>query len=490
MAELNILYQDGAPARYSLDSGSFTIGRKSDCEIQIKDDSISRHHAVIERTEDNGWRIRDLGSRNGIKVDGTPYEETILGHDAELKIGDVHVEFTTDESSSSSSSSSTAASASASAEPGPSQQHAPSAPAEEPHPPAASTGTSPAAPASESNGETIEHIEEMSDIYQRIEQEFSRAIIGQRKVLEQLLIAIASNGHCLMIGLPGLAKTLMVRTLAQILQLQFQRVQFTPDLMPSDILGTDILDVDEKTGQKSFRFIKGPIFTNMLLGDEINRSPPKTQSALLESMQEKRVTVANHEFDLPLPFFVLATQNPLEQEGTYPLPEAQLDRFMFNVIVDYPQEGEEEAIVQATTSQQDVQLQRILTADDLLRLQKEVRQLPVSPHVVKYATRLARATRPGDEHAPAFIKSYISCGAGPRAAQFLVLGAKAKAVLHGRVNVGCADVRDIALPVLRHRMFTNFAADSEGITTDQLTNKLVLAVPEPEPSASAQENQS
>ena len=283
--------------------------------------------------------------------------------------------------------------------------------------------------------------------------EFGRVIVGQQQVAQELLIAIAAGGHCLMIGLPGLAKTLMVSTLAQILKLQFKRVQFTPDLMPSDIIGTDILDIDEH-GKRSFRFIKGPVFTNMLLADEINRTPPKTQAALLEAMQEKQVTASNQLFKLPPPFFVLATQNPLEQEGTYPLPEAP-------------------------TTRKKVDLNQLLSADDLVRIQAIVRDLPVSPHVVKYATRLVRMTRPKSEEAPDFIKQYIHCGAGPRAAQCLVLGAKARAILQGRVNVSCGDVRAIALPVLRHRLFTNFTADSEGVTADDIVARLLESAPEP-----------
>jgi len=294
-----------------------------------------------------------------------------------------------------------------------------------------------------------------------------------------LLIAIAAGGHCLMIGLPGLAKTLMISTLARVMELSFKRVQFTPDLMPSDIIGSDVLEVDADTGRKSFRFIKGPVFTNMLLADEINRTPPKTQAALLEAMQEKQVTASNQHFELPPPFFVLATQNPLEQEGTYPLPEAQLDRFMFNILVDYPSEEEEEAIIMATTGNSDAHLRKIIGAEGLLALQTLVRELPVSPHLVKYATRLVRSTRPKGGSAPDFIKAHVYCGAGPRAAQCLVLGAKARAVLQGRVNVSCADVKALALPVLRHRIFTNFSADSEGITVDDLIRKLLIITPEP-----------
>ncbi|OGV63177.1 MAG: AAA family ATPase [Lentisphaerae bacterium RIFOXYB12_FULL_65_16] len=327
----------------------------------------------------------------------------------------------------------------------------------------------------------IQDIREMAKVYPAIEGEFGRVIIGQRAVLEQLLIAIGAGGHCLMVGLPGLAKTLMVSTLANVLRLKFKRIQFTPDLMPSDIIGTDVLEINEATGQKFFRFIKGPIFTNMLLADEINRTPPKTQAALLEAMQERQVTVSNHVFPLPPPFFVLATQNPLEQEGTYPLPEAQLDRFMFNILVDYPEEAEEEAIVEATTSRKDVPLKQILSAQDLLSLQGRVRDLPVSRHVVKYATRLVRMTRPKVDGSPQFIRDNVFCGAGPRAAQFLILGAKARAVIHGRVNVGCEDVRALAPPVLRHRIFTNFTADSEGITPDDLVKQLLVSVPEPAP---------
>jgi MoxR-like ATPase len=319
----------------------------------------------------------------------------------------------------------------------------------------------------------------MAGLYPRIEQEFGKVIVGQREVLEQLMVALAANGHCLMIGLPGLAKTLMVSTLSRILKLTFKRIQFTPDLMPSDILGTDVLDINEATGEKAFRFIKGPIFTNMLLADEINRTPPKTQSALLESMQERQVTISNDRFPLPEPFFVLATQNPLEQEGTYPLPEAQLDRFMFNIMVDYPDLEQEETIVETTTARQSNELKPVLTEEELLLLQDTVRLLPVSRHVVKYATALVRATRPADESAPAFIKDHIYCGAGPRAGQFLILGAKARAVIHGRLNVSCDDVRALALPVMRHRMFTNFTADSEGITTDALIRQVLENIPEP-----------
>ena len=319
----------------------------------------------------------------------------------------------------------------------------------------------------------------LRDFHQRLRHELAKVIVGQQDIIDQVLVSLLADGHCLLLGVPGLAKTLLVRCLAEAMDLIFKRIQFTPDLMPSDITGAEILDEELGSGHRSLRFVKGPVFTNLLLADEINRTPPKTQSALLEAMQERQVTVSNHVFPLPPPFFVLATQNPLEQEGTYPLPEAQLDRFMFNIIVDYPEAEEEERIVMATTGKQDTELQEVLSAQNLLALQSAVRQLPVSPHVVKYATRLVRMTRPKGEDTPPFIKDNVHVGAGPRAAQFLILGAKARAVLHGRLNVSCDDIKALALPVLRHRIFTNFTADSEGIGPDDLVKQLLTAVPEP-----------
>ncbi|MBR4675379.1 MAG: AAA family ATPase [Victivallales bacterium] len=443
MSKLIILEGPDAGAKFSFDSGRLLIGRGDECQIRINQGSISRHHAALTFMGDC-WQIEDLNSQNGVFIDGVQISRQRLTSSTRLRLGTINVQF----------------------EAGPElQQQAVSASQE----------------AVRSAGAvSMDDIGAIGSMTTSILDEFGRVIIGQKQVAEELLIAIAAGGHCLMIGLPGLAKTLMVSTLAQILQLQFKRVQFTPDLMPSDIIGTDVLDIDEQTGRKNFRFIKGPIFTNMLLADEINRTPPKTQAALLEAMQEKQVTASNQMFKLPPPFFVLATQNPLEQEGTYPLPEAQLDRFMFNILVDYPAAEEEEAIVMATTSRRDIKLRQVLGAEELVRLQAVVRDLPVSPHVVKYATRLVRMTRPGDAEAPDFIRTNIHCGAGPRAAQCLVLGAKARAVLHGRLNVSCSDVRALALPVLRHRIFTNFSADSEGITADTLVNRLLEAVPEPD----------
>ncbi len=312
-----------------------------------------------------------------------------------------------------------------------------------------------------------------------LEAEIGKVIVGQPEIVRGVLTCLFVGGHVLLEGVPGLGKTLLIRTLSQALDLHFSRIQFTPDLMPSDITGTDILEVDEDTGKKEYRFIKGPLFTQMLLADEINRTPTKTQAALLEAMQEYRVTAAGETHTLAPPFFVLATQNPLEQEGTYPLPEAQLDRFMFSVYVDYPSEAEEEIIAKVTTTAQKYTLNKVLNAQSIIELQKAVRDLPISDHVVKYAVRLVRSTRPGDARAPDYIKKWIHCGAGPRACQNLLVGAKARAVIAGRLLVTCDDVRSVARPVLRHRMFTNFTADSEGMDTDKIVKKLLETVEEP-----------
>jgi len=313
----------------------------------------------------------------------------------------------------------------------------------------------------------------------QIYTEVAKIIIGQREVVEQMLTAMLCRSHCLVVGVPGLAKTLMVRTIAQVLQLNFKRIQFTPDLMPSDIIGTDILEEDQATRQRGFKFIKGPIFANIVLADEINRTPPKTQAALLEAMQEFHVTTGGTTYELPLPFFVLATQNPIEQEGTYPLPEAQLDRFMFEILIDYPNEDAEKQIVQSTTRDQDQQLRMVIAARAILQLQGIVRQMPVSDHVVTYATRLVRASRPRNANAPKFIKDWVSWGAGPRAGQYLILGAKARAILDGRLNVSCDDVRSMVAPVFRHRIFTNFNADAEGVSVEDIVKRLLETVTEP-----------
>jgi MoxR-like ATPase len=320
-------------------------------------------------------------------------------------------------------------------------------------------------------------IERLNNGYRRIRKEMSKAIVGQERVLEELLIAVFSRGHCLLVGVPGLAKTLMVRTLADSLSLSFSRIQFTPDLMPSDITGTEVLQEDKTTGQRLFKFLHGPIFANVVLADEINRTPPKTQAALLEAMQERQVTIGGARHRLPDPFFVLATQNPIEQEGTYPLPEAQQDRFMFNILVDYPEEEEEFRIVEMTTANVVPQIERVLSATDILEMQDIVRKVPVAPYVIRYAMRFTRLTRKEKGEVPDFVRDYVTWGAGPRASQFLILAAKARAVLHGRFYVSSEDVRAVAIPVLRHRIITNFNAEAEGVKPEDIIRRLIELIP-------------
>jgi MoxR-like ATPase len=309
--------------------------------------------------------------------------------------------------------------------------------------------------------------------------ELGKVVIGQREVIEQILAAIFTRGHVLLVGVPGLAKTLMVSSLARILDVPFKRIQFTPDLMPSDITGTNVLEEPE-AGRREFRFLHGPIFTSILLADEINRTPPKTQAALLQAMQEREVTIGQETMKLPDPFFVIATQNPIEQEGTYPLPEAQLDRFMFDIRVGYPTLDEEERILSATTKGEAVELRKVLSGRAILNLQKLVTSVPISDYVVKYVARLVRATRPGDPQAPQFIKDLVDWGAGPRAGQNLILGGKAMAAMDGRFSVSPDDIRKVAVPVLRHRISTNFQAQAEGQSTETVIKRLVAEIREPE----------
>ena len=309
--------------------------------------------------------------------------------------------------------------------------------------------------------------------------ELRKLIVGQDEVIEQSLTALFAGGNCLIVGVPGLAKTLLIHSLAQVLDLKFQRIQFTPDLMPSDITGTDIIQEDPQTGRRAMTFVKGPIFANIVLADEINRTPPKTQSALLEAMQEHRVTVQGRTYTLDEPFFVFATQNPIELEGTYPLPEAQLDRFMFQVVMDYLSEDEELQVVRATTAIQSHQFQHAVTGPDIVAYQKLVRRVPIAEPVARYAVHLARASRPASGAAPEFVKKWVSYGVSVRAAQYLVLGGKSRALMHGRYHVSFEDIRALAHPVLRHRILTNFHAQSEKVTTDQIIDQLLDAVPVP-----------
>ena len=314
-----------------------------------------------------------------------------------------------------------------------------------------------------SSRDDVQLVEKLNETVQKIKQEIGKVIIGQDTIIDQLIISLLSKGHCLLIGVPGLAKTLLIKTLAEVMDLNFNRIQFTPDLMPSDITGTEIIEEDPLSKKRNFRFIPGPIFANVILADEINRTPPKTQSALLEAMQEHKVTTAGTTYTLTEPFFVLATQNPIEQEGTYPLPEAQLDRFMFNLWLDYPSFEEEVKIVQTTTSEYIPKLNKIVTADEIISFQELIRKVPVADNVIEFAVKTSNTTRPNNGISPKFIKDWVSWGAGPRASQYLVLAAKTSAVISGRFTPNIDDVKLAMIPVLRHRIITNFSAEAEGI---------------------------
>jgi MoxR-like ATPase len=332
-------------------------------------------------------------------------------------------------------------------------------------------------------GRDLEDLARLKQAHAAVRGQLARVIVGQEEVLDQLLIAIFSQGHCILEGVPGLAKTLMVSTLAECLQLSFHRIQFTPDLMPSDITGTEVIQENKATGERDLRFLQGPVFANVILADEINRTPPKTQAALLEAMQEKQVTIGGRRHVLPVPFFVLATQNPIEQEGTYPLPEAQQDRFMFKLFVRYPKFQEEYRIAETTTAVLTARVDQVLSSADILRLQEIVRRVPVAPHVIEYALHLVRATRVGEGGVPDFIGRWVTWGAGPRACQYLLLGGKARAALDGRSFVTTADVRAVAHPVMRHRIITNFTAESEGVKPDAIVDRLIEVVAEGEKGA-------
>ena len=442
MAEIEFTEGPYAGQSLELTTEVVTLGRDPEVNLFLNDSALSARHAEL-RFEGDAWRIVDLGSSNGTSLNGAEITSSVLSDGDMVELGGIRFAFRAD------------------------------------GPPDSARRTQTTAPAADASVDELALVEKMRGYTESIRREVGKAIVGQHDVLEQILMCILANGHALLIGLPGMAKTLTVRTIAQVLNLKFKRVQFTPDLMPGDIIGTDVLETNQQTGEKEFRFIRGPIFCNLLLADEINRTPPKTQAALLEAMQEKMVTAGNTSYTLDEPFFVLATQNPIEQEGTYPLPEAQLDRFMFNIWVDYPLPHEEEEILRATTAGTRAEPRPILTQEELLHLQAVVRKVPVSDHVIKYVTRLVGATRPGNPDAPQLTKTYVSTGAGPRAGQYLILAAKATAILEGRIHVSCADIRRAAPPVLRHRILTNFAADSEGLTSLSIVKKLLEEVPEP-----------
>jgi len=326
------------------------------------------------------------------------------------------------------------------------------------------------------DSDDVKLVEQLNSTVTTIKKEIAKVIVGQDEIVDQLLISLFAKGHCLLIGVPGLAKTLLIKTLAEVMDLKFSRIQFTPDLMPSDITGTEIIEEDAVTRKRNFRFIPGPVFANIILADEINRTPPKTQAALLEAMQEHKVTAAGTTYTLNEPFFVLATQNPIEQEGTYPLPEAQLDRFMFNLWLDYPSFEEEVKVVQTTTSRYLPELQKVLKAEDIINFQELVRRVPVADNVIQFAVKVANMTRPANGQSPQFIKDWITWGAGPRASQYLILAAKTKAVMQGRFTPNIDDVKAAMLPVLRHRIITNFNAEADGITSVEVINRLMTEI--------------
>ncbi|MEE2990195.1 MAG: MoxR family ATPase [Planctomycetota bacterium] len=331
--------------------------------------------------------------------------------------------------------------------------------------------------------EDVQLVAELSRSYEQMTEQLGKVIVGQSYVIEQVLISLFCRGHVLLVGVPGLAKTLLISTVAQALDLSFKRIQFTPDLMPSDITGTDVLEENRSTGKREFRFVQGPLFSNMVLADEINRTPPKTQAALLEAMQEHHVTIGDETYILPEPFFVMATQNPIEQEGTYPLPEAQLDRFMFNVTVDYPSADEESLIIKQVTGTYKGEVETVLSGEDVVRLQGIVHRVPAADHVIDYARDLARISRPVAEDAPDFVREMVAWGAGPRAGIYLILAAKARAILHGRYHATTEDVTAVALPVMRHRVFTTFNAEAAGVTSDDVVQMLIEQV-QPQESVS------
>jgi MoxR-like ATPase len=449
MPQLTLNFElDGRGSTVALAGESCTIGTGPENDIPIAwEASAEAQHAQLVFDGSNWW-VRDLGGAKGTWVNGSPVTEVQLNGGDVITIGEAQFQFDTD------------------------------APA-----PAAGGRAAASRAAAVPGGLDEAHLQvivpQMARRSVDILNEIAKGIVGQRQIVIDVLTAILARGHVLLIGMPGLAKTTLVRTISEVLDMQFSRIQFTPDLMPSDITGTDILEVDEATGKRGYRFIKGPIFTQILLADEINRTPPKTQAALLEAMQEYSVTASGHTMQLARPFFVLATQNPLEQEGTYPLPEAQLDRFMFSIYLDYPTAAEEEIIARMTTAPSQSTINKVMGAEQILELQHAVRSLPVSDHVLKYTVKLVRATRPGNADSPDFIKKYIHCGAGPRAVQNIIVTAKARAVMDGRLLVTANDVRSVANPVLRHRMFTNFTADSEGMDTDKIVAQLLSVVSEP-----------
>lgn len=439
---------------YALPEQGVKIGRDpGQCQLALQDPDVSSLHAFM-CCKNGAWMLQDLGSTNGTYVNGNKITTVGLKSGDRIKFG-------------------VSVSAKIEIEEPKKEIVAPPKPATPPPPPKKTAIKVDNTPPPEMSADDVELIKLLNEKFALAKENLSQVVIGQMDVIELVLTAIFARGHVLLMGVPGLAKTLLIATLSQVLDLKFKRVQFTPDLMPSDITGTDVLEEDKESGGRKFRFVEGPVFTNMLLADEINRTPPKTQAALLEAMQEHHITVGTKTYNLPEPFFVMATQNPIEQEGTYPLPEAQMDRFLFNIIVKYPSAADEETIIRNVTSNRKVKLEKVLDGETVQKLQDVVKRVPVAPHVIQYAATLARMSRPKEPDVPDFVKELVGWGAGPRAGISLITAAKAWAILHGRHHCTMKDVEAVAMPVLRHRVITTFAAEAAGVTSDDLVNMLL-----------------
>lgn len=499
----NILFQTGEYRGQGLrlEETGVSLGRSYNCDVTLTDDSVvSAEHASI-RFEQGAWWLYDLRSTNGTFVNGQRVEAIQLSENDKIKIGSTIFEFHENESElfdNALHNTQLELEDVVSDKP-----HKIGDPTIRLHPKETIVDSPQKLKGAKANSlpnnrsetiytrlvppknqaeqrsflsdstDDIQIIKDLNNIYLKMKEQLSKVIVGQEEVIDQVLMSIFCRSHSLLIGVPGVAKTLLINSISHVLKLSYKRLQFTPDLMPSDITGTDVLEEDPETGRRRFRFVQGPIFANMVLADEINRTPPKTQAALLEAMQEHRVTVGGKTYHLPEPFFVLATQNPIEQEGTYPLPEAQLDRFMFNIVVDYPKLDEERMIIKQVTSNHQADLDATLTAQDVLKLQQLVKRIPVADHVINYACDLARGSRPNEKDSPDFVKEMVSWGAGPRAGINLVTAAKAHAILNGRQHTTTEDITYVALPVLRHRIMTTFNAESSGITSNDIVKMLI-----------------
>lgn len=453
-AKLTVTVNEQTKA-YVLPEQGVKIGRDpGQCQLALQDPNVSSLHAFIACRKGQ-WVLQDMNSTNGTFVNGAKISTVGLKSGDRIKFGTtVQAKIEIEE-----------------------QKKEVAVNKDEPKAPAPEVAKTDIkvdnTPPPEMSADDVALIKLLNEKFQLAKENLSQVVIGQMDVIELVLTAIFARGHVLLMGVPGLAKTLLISTLSKVLDLEFKRVQFTPDLMPSDITGTDVLEEDKESGGRKFRFVEGPVFTNMLLADEINRTPPKTQAALLEAMQEHHITVGSHTYNLPEPFFVMATQNPIEQEGTYPLPEAQMDRFLFNIIVKYPGAEDEETIIRNVTSNHKVKLEKVLDGETVMKLQDVVKRVPVASHVIKYATTLARMSRPKEPGVPEFVKELVGWGAGPRAGISLITAAKAWAILHGRHHCTMKDVAAIAMPVLRHRVITTFAAEAAGVTSDDLVNMML-----------------